>query len=284
MAENSDFFVDETVNEMAEDHVATIISLEERQAKRIIRNYTKIRQELRDRLDSIPNGTYTAQKMRATLVQLELAIQAMGKGLKTDMKDGARESAEKGTEDLIKELKKWNKKFTGAIQPINLKAVEIAADTSNFLFNRYDASMDAYNEMLRSRMAQSLTESVIAQDNLSDVTSRLGKIFHAEEWKLLQIARTELHGVYNLGKLNGMASLWKKGDGTIPDLKKTLFHPMDKRTGDDSKRLNANNPIVNVDEPFIESSLGYKKEYMAPPNRPNDRAILIPYRDEWAKG
>lgn len=283
MAKDSDFFVDETVSEMAEDHVATIISLEESQARRILRSYSKIRHELRDRLDSIPKGTYTAQKMRATLVQLELAIQSMGKGLKTDMKDGASEVAQAGVDDLIKELKKWNKNFTGAIQPINLKAVEVAADTSKFLFNRYDASMDAYNELLRSRMAQSLTESVIAQDNLSDVTDRLGKIFHAEEWKLLQIARTELHGVYNLGKLNGMKDLWNEGKGTIPDLKKTLFHKMDKRTGEDSKRLNENNPIINVDEPFIESSLGYKKEYMAPPNRPNDRAIMIPYRDSWAK-
>lgn len=80
-----------------------------------------------------------------------------------------------------------------------------------------------------------------------------------------------------------MLDLWDEGDGEIPDLKKTLFHPMDNRTGKDSKRLSQNNPIVPINEPFIEYSTGKKLEYMAPPNRPNDRAILIPYRDEWKK-
>ena len=56
---------------------------------------------------------------------------------------------------------------------------------------------------------------------------------------------------------------------------------MDKRTGEDSKILARNNPIVPIDEPFVENSTGKELVYMHPPNRPNDRAIMIPYRDSW---
>ena len=51
-------------------------------------------------------------------------------------------------------------------------------------------------------MAQSLTESVIAEDSVGEVMSRLGQVFQAEQWKLEQITRTELHGVYSKGKLS----------------------------------------------------------------------------------
>ena len=283
MAEKDpEFFVDESVQEMAEDHASMVLGLSEREARRVLRSYESVRRELRDRLDKIPAGTFSAQKMGATLVQLDLAINKMGKSLVGDMKDSVKLASEQGIDDLIKELSKWDKKFVGAIKPINIKAVEAAADTNKFLFNQYDASIDSYNAFLRSKMAQSLTESVVAEDSVSDVVGRLGKVFLGEQWKLEQITRTELHGVYARGKLSGMKKLWGEGEGTIPDLKKTLYHPMDKRTGEDSKWLNENNLIVPVDEPFKYTWKGQVREYMAPPDRPNDRSILIPYRDAWA--
>jgi hypothetical protein len=281
MAKDPDFFVDESVQEMAEDHASMIQSLSEREAKRVIRAYENVRRELRDRLDRIQQGTFTAQKLGTTLVQLDLAIQKMGKGLVGDMKDSVTMASEKGIENLIKELQKWDKNFLGTVKPINIRAVEAAADTTNFLFNQYDSSIESYNAFLRSKMAQSLTESVVAEDSTTEVIGRLGQIFQGEQWKLEQITRTELHGVYAKGKLAGMKKLWDDGEGSIPDLKKTLYHPMDKRTGKDSKWLNKNNLIVPVDEPFKYTWNGQVREYMAPPDRPNDRSILIPYRDAW---
>lgn len=266
---------------MAQDNAEMIMSLSEKEANRIIKSYENVRRQLRDRLDQLPKGIYTSQKMTATLAQLDLAINKMGKGLNGDMKDSISLVSEKSIETLLRELRKWDKEFRGAIQPINIKAVEATADQNNFLFNKYDASIEAYNSQLRSQMAQSLTESVIAQEPTAEVIQRLSQVFMGEQWKLLQITRTELHGAYANGKLNGMKSLWKEGKGSLPDLKKTLFHPMDKRTGEDSKWLNKNNPIIPIDEPFEYKWAGKLRTYMAPPDRPNDRSILIPYRDSW---
>lgn len=275
------FFTDSEVEDVAQSHIESVRSLEDREARKILKTYSRVRQELRDRLDQAEPGTFTAQKLQGTLLQVQLAIAEMNRNLLKDFGSSAIDTGVMGVENLIKELNKFNKKFSGSVVPINLDAAVIASDNKNLLFNQYETSINSYGEILRARMARGLTESVIAQDNMSDVVTRVGKTFLGEEWKLQQIVRTELHSVYNQGKLGGMSDLWDEGKGDIPDLKKTLFHPMDSRTGKDSIRLSKNNPIVPVDEPFIEYSTGKRLEYMCPPNRPNDRSILIPYRESW---
>lgn len=275
-----DFFNDPEVEDLALTHIEQVLSLSEKESKRVIKSYKRVRQDLRDRLDAMSSGTFTAQKTRGALLQVELALEAMSSDVNNEMNSASLDSASLGVENLIKEIEKWNKKFTGALIPINLNVVKVATDTSEFLFNQRDASLKAYNASIRARMAQAISDSAIQEISMGDLVSNIGKFFLGEEWRIERLVRTELHNVYNKGKINGMFDL---RDGDIPDLKKTLFHPMDGRTGDDSKRLNAKNPIVNIDEPFIEYSTGRKLEYMAPPNRPNDRAILIPYRGEWKK-
>jgi hypothetical protein len=112
------------------------------------------------------------------------------------------------------------------------------------------------------------------------MVSDIGRFFIGEEWKLTRIARTELHHVYNFSKMMGMGEV---RDSTLPDLKKALMHPMDNRTAADSKRLAAENPIVDIDEPFRFKWKGEVRVFQAPPDRPNDRSILVPYREQWGR-
>jgi hypothetical protein len=70
-------------------------------------------------------------------------------------------------------------------------------------------------------------------------------------------------------------------DKYIPGLKKALIHPMDARTADDSKMLSKINPIVDINEPFRYTYGKHERVFMYPPDRPNDRAILVPYKKEW---
>ncbi len=280
-----EFFTDEEVEDIALNHVEGIRSLEDGEAKRVMKAYKRVRQDLRDRLDAMAGSkaTFTAQKLRGAMLQVDLALDEMGKNLNDDMDSASESAAGLGIEHLIKEIERWNKKFTGAVMPIFLDAVVIASDTANFLFNQRESSLKSYSSMLRGQIARQLTDATIEEASFSEITSRIGQFFLGEEWKLQQIVRTELHNIYSQGKMRGMNQLWDDGNGNIPDLKKTLFHPMDKRTGKDSIWLNAHNPIIPINEPFVEKSTGTTRTYMAPPNRPNDRAILIPFREEWKK-
>ena len=98
-----------------------------------------------------------------------------------------------------------------------------------------------------------------------------------------------MHGIYNYAKLEGMQ---RAKEDFVPDLKKTLMHPIDSRTGEDSKQLARVNPTIAIDKPFVftfrrKLKSGEikteRREFMFPPDRPNDRAILVPFRNEWGK-
>lgn len=261
-----------------ERHIQGVKKLEDKEAKTLLKTYGQIRGELRDRLDSMPGDTFSAQRLRGVLAQVDSALAAMSGGLKSDVKPASFEAAQSGIHDLLGEIKTFEKEFTGAVTPINLNAVRIATNTSNFLFNRFEASIDAYSEDVRAQLAQALTQGAIEEISFSELTRRLNRFLIGEQWKLERIGRTELHNIYNIGKLNGMTEV--KSD-FIPDLKKTLIHPMDSRTGKDSIALAREDLVVPIDEPFKFTWRGKLRVFMAPPDRPNDRAILVPFRDEW---
>ena len=272
------FFENSTIQDVAESHIEKVVKLENKEAKRILNVYKAVRGDLRDRLDLAMPGTFTQQKMMSTLAQVDLAIATLERDTRQEMGSASEFMAEVGVDDLMSEISRFEKQFTGASIPINLDAGVIASDVSNLLLTRIEASMKNYNVFLRSRIAQGLSESVIAQDNYSEVVRKINLTLLGEEWKAQQIVRTELHNVYSMGKIEGMRGA---RDGSIPDLKKTLFHPMDNRTGDDSKKANRLNLIVDIDDYFEYEWKGEKRKFFAPPDRPNDRSILIPYRDSW---
>jgi KaiC/GvpD/RAD55 family RecA-like ATPase len=275
------------VESVAQFHVERIEALEESEMRRILGHYRRVRHDLRDRLDTLKPGTFTAQQLGGTLVQVEAAIDKMREILQSEVASSTKAVAEVSIDQLMSELSQWDRKFTGAVTPIDLDAVLIASETSNLLFNRHESSLRAYSQDLRAVFARELTNAVIANQtssetvhSVADIVSRLTKMFVGEEWKLHRLVRTELHGAYNLGKISGMTEARNKA---MPDLMKTLFHPMDHRTAEDSKHADKLNLIVPIDKPFEYKWNGKVRRYMAPPDRPNDRSILVPYRKAWGE-
>lgn len=275
------YFEDVDALQIAENHIREIQQMEEDKAKKLLSMYRRIRRDLRDRLDVMgeqDRGRFTAQRMRGVLLQVELAIATMGDSLKRGIEPEALEVATKANEHLIKEIEKFSQEFEGAILPIDLDVVSLAQDTNNFLINRYQVSIDSYSEQVRSVITQQITRAAVEEIGLAELVRRISRFFIGEEWKLLRIARTELHNVYNLSKLNGMKETKEK---YVPDLKKALIHPMDGRTAEDSKQLASLDPVMSVDKPFKYTYKGKERTFMVPPDRPNDRAIMIPYRETW---
>lgn len=273
-----DFFDEVDSMGIVEGHIQKVLKLEDSQARALLSKYREIRGNLRDRLDALRADTFTAQQVRGVLAQVDGAIIAMNESLKGNIGPGTQKLALQGVENLMSEMNKFQSTFSGAATPINLNVALIAQDTSNFLINRYQTSIDSYSEGLRSQITQSITNAAIEEIPFSELTQRMGQFFLGEEWKLSQIARTELHGVYNLAKMNGMTEI---RDNYLPDLKKTLINPMDSRTGADSKFVESKHLIVDIDKPFQYTWQGKTRTYMSPPDRPNDRSIMVPYRAIW---
>jgi hypothetical protein len=280
----SAFFEDPLVEDVIESNIQRVESLEEKQQRRLLRVFRNVRQQLQDRLLTIPEGTFTEQQLNVTLVQITAAIEAIKRKLKGEMVDSAEILSTRGIEDMIREIEKFSKKFEGSIQPININVAVLASESQTFLVNKYDASLDAYGEDLRSQITQNIMNAMIMRDTsqrtVSGLVADVGRFFVGEEWKLNRIVRTEMHNIYNYSKMNGMLTVQET---TIPDLKKSLMHPMDKRTGTDSKKLARENPVVDIDEPFRFKWKGKERVFMFPPDRPNDRAILVPFRETWER-
>lgn len=272
------FFSKADANGIVEDHIIELFDLEQSEMKKLLRRYKEVRQELRDRLSVTRGDTFTSQQLRGALVQVEAALEAQGRALKTGISESSKVVTSKSIEHLLDEINTFDSEFTGAVSPINLNAALITNDVDNLLVSQYESSIDAYTAAQRSAISSELTRSAISHDSLGEVMNRLSTYMLGEEWRLQRLARTELHNAYGMGKLRGLT---QTRDRFIPDLKKALFHPMDARTGADSKYLSRINPIVNIDEPFKYTWDGKKRVFMSPPDRPNDRAIIVPYREAW---
>lgn len=272
------FFGDVDAIGIVERHIQEVRSLEDKEARKLMRRYKEVRQDLRDRLDAVSGDTFTAQQLRGTLVQVEAAILSMKQALKEGMTESANVLGNRGVENLLSEIRRFQKEFRGAVTPVNLNAQLVMNEATNFRLAQYESSLDAYGADLIAGITQRLSEAALAGASLPQTVRGLGQFFLGEEWKLMRIARTELHGVYNLAKQRGMLDAREE---FIPGLKKTLIHPMDSRTGEDSKALAKSNPIVDIDKPFVFKWRGEERRFMTPPDRPNDRAILVPYHSEW---
>jgi hypothetical protein len=264
---------------VVENHVKEVLRLEDEQAKIVMQSYKDARLGLLDRLSRAPSGSFTAHHLRGVLAQVNGAIIAINKSLQGDMVSSAYQAAMHGVRHLVKELNVFDKQFTGAVTPINLNAAVVAHDTSNLLVTKYKTNLDLYGRNLMGQITNGLFGATIGETSYDEVVGKISNFFSAEEWKLHRIVRTELHNIYNVGKVNGMQAL--VDDDTLPDLKKTLMHPLDARTGKDSAYAATLGLVAEVNESFEYTWAGKPRVFMAPPDRPNDRAILVPYREAW---
>ena len=278
------FFTDPLVEDVIQRNIEKVSGLEESQQRKLLRAFRGIRQELTDRLLIVPEGTFTEQQLNVTLVQVQSAIEAIKRELKGTMAESSEILGLRGIRDLVGEVGRFQNKFEGSVQQLNIDTILIATDAKNFLINKHDASLDAYAADLRASITGQIVNSLAIRDTnqrtVAKLRSDIGRFFLGEEWKLNRIVRTEMHNIYNFAKLKGLQRVQEQ---TLPDLQKSLMHPLDARTGQDSKILAAANPVVDIDQPFRFTFKGKERIFMFPPDRPNDRSILVPFRKVWDK-
>ena len=272
------FFDDVDSMGIVENHIKEVLKLEHSESETILSGYSGVRDRLVNRLSHLRSGSFTAQHLSGVLAQVQGAIDAINKNLNKEMLDGAEEAAITGVDHVVDEMKSFDDYFMGAVTPINLNAALLASDTANLLVTKYQTNLEAYGNDLLTQITNGLFSASLGEISSEEVIGRISQFFTAEEWKLRRIVRTELHNIYNLGKMRGMGEI---ADKYVPDLRKALMHPMDARTGDDSLYLARINLTAALDEPFVYRWRGERRVFMTPPDRPNDRAVMIPYREEW---
>lgn len=277
------FFEDIDTISVLERHSDRLEGLEMSQARKVLKQYKIARERLKTSLMSYPDNSYTEAKLKSALIQIEAGILALNAQIRPDLYSGFEYLTDQGIEDSAREVNALEKKFNGVNNMLPVDAIIESVDPSNFLFNNYETSVLTYGQGLRGRFQQSLTQALLQKQSWIQAVYGMEQVFNEEEWKLARIVRTELHNIYNVSKSNGFLQIRQD---YIPDLQKTLYHPMDSRTGLDSMEAAAQRLIVPIDEPFqyeYPRNSGKIRKFMTPPDRPNDRAILIPYRNSYGE-
>lgn len=262
-----------------ERNAGKIQGVQTNSARKLLKEYKMAREQIKTEMLLTPDNTFTEAKLRNTLLQLEQSISQLERQINPMIKGFFDDSTEYGLEDSAREMNALEKRFSGVSSAIDIDSVIDSTDPENLLFNQFESSISSYNESLRNGFQQSLTQALLQQKSWSQAVWDMESVFNQSEYILSRIVRTELHGIYSNAKLNGLFTIQDK---YIHDLMKTLYHPMDSRTGDDSKYAETLKMIVPLDEPFKYSYKGQKRVFMNPPDRPHDRSILVPYRKSYS--
>ena len=218
----------------------------------------------------------------------ELLINRMEKAIKKEAHTQAKDYYNMGQDEANHEIERFSRDFSSAPQKFTSPKT-VGLIQSDYLINNMEASLQTYHARIRALVSNAITQGMIANQVTSDTVLRISRFLNIKRWRIVRIVRTETHKIYNYSKLLNF-SRWR--DEEFPNLKKALFHPMDHRTGEDSKQLARLDPEVPLEQPFVftykrKLASGIvrtdKRVFMVPPDRPNDRASMVPMMAEWKK-
>lgn len=250
-------------------------------------------EDLEERLDTIEDGpgesSFTGAQIRATLRQVRLVLRQLAPGIREVAVASGKDAAETGVESTATYLTGIDKIYRGVgSQPLALpvaKMLEVASQGAEAsilrrllgdpdhpaqpgILERYGASTVGHFETI-------LQKGVIAKkswaDMRDDITDASPFLQAAPGYWATRIVRTEIAGALNKGQFEAT----KRANEELGDMVKILSSVDDDRTGADS--LAVHGQIRRPEEPF-ETWYGL---FLHPPDRPNDRALVIPHRIVW---
>lgn len=254
-----------------------MLHLEDEARDEFMRAFHSVRRKLRDRLDRLPDEGFTAAHFRTMLGQVEQAVQVLQGELGQVLVNGTRVVGNTAVEHAAREIALFEEKFQGIIQPIDLDRAQILARAESTLLSQYTMSINTYGMDLINKTRQVLMEGLLSGEFTSRISreiSMLGGVLQKEQYRAERIVRTELNNAYNT---HHQESYVQAKRDLFPDMKKKWLAMLDDRTGDDSIRLTGQ--VREVEEFFVDPGSG--RRFLHPPERPNSRCRIIPWRDEW---
>lgn len=243
--------------------------------------------DLQSRLSRLAEKSVTYRLSRFILNRIQNTLLYIEKTMKSSLSeraDKANELAFNLSKEEVKSFEKYH--FLGGP---SVKKAAVSVKQNDFLLNSMRASIESYNAETRQTISDALTQSILQNKSGYETVVKIGRFVNLRNWKIKRIARTEMSKIFNQSKLLNYQEIQKNN---FPDLMKRLFHPMDNRTAEDSKQLAKLDPAIPLEEPF---QFTYKRKltsgrtrtekrvFMTPPDRPNDRAVLVSYRKKWKK-
>ena len=252
--------------------------------------YESIRAELEADLASMVRAgqgqTFTAHHLRTILMQVRDGLKAFQAGLAPELANSADATATLAQRHVVSAIKQFEKRFAGTEPVLRLEEASVFRgvykSVEPSLLARYHKLTNNYPMQTIQRVQGQLAMSMVKGEGVDQAVRRIaskGGIFDRERWRAERIVRTE--GSYAYGVTNQQCL--QEVSHEVPRLMKRLVSTFDQRTGKDSKILNGQ--TVPFDQPFVwmkQTKAGVERvEFMNPPNRPNDRECVVPWRADY---
>lgn len=249
--------------------------------------------------DGAGASSFSARRMESVLAQVRDVTKETTKGLRNVLLDQTSAASELATANLVTYMRAANTEFTGiAEMPLALREslmLERAqAGARSSILNRLASSgepnaasedvaekpakvgiLQRYGAATIEHFEGILQAGFIAEKPWGEVRDELTNaspfLQQAPAFWAERIVRTETMGVLARSSWEGIRS----ADDDLGDMVKILAMTDDDRTAWDSYQVHGQ--IRRPDEAF-EWQGGL---YMTPPNRPNDREIVVPHRISW---
>lgn len=270
--------------------------IEIRGVKRMQALYGESRRDLEEKLAALKRQgrgqTFQANHLRQVLVQVADAAGAFQGRLTDHLRRTGRVAAVLAPRHLVDMVTRVEQHYRG--QTSVVQAAQAAVTSGVYpriaptLLHRYQSSARTWGPGTIAHIQEGLARSLVQGESVDEAVGRVtgaAGLYDGERWRAERIVRTETSYSYGVAKQVSMTSLGQQ----VPQMKKRLVATHDNRTGQDSVDLDGQ--TVAVDKPFtwaVKDSKGHLTgkvvHYMQPPNRPNDREVVIPWMDGWSPG
>jgi hypothetical protein len=243
--------------------------------------------------------SFTANRLRQSIEQVRHVGRFVRGGLQKVVLEAGRQAAEQGGRSVTRYLRavgKQGEKSMGAalLQLDEARIVDAASSGVNASILRRLASsgtpaagadaaphpakagiLDRYGLRTIQHFEAILQQGFVARTPWEAMKDRMREaspfLRQAPAHWAERIVRVEIHGALNRGHFEAI----RESEEQLGDMLKILCATFDDRTGADSYAVHGQ---IRRPEEAFESWFGL---YQHPPNRPNDREIVVPHRMSW---
>lgn len=284
------------------DHIKRLATLTDKRAIPKLRKlYDEAHADLERKLAkavSSKSSPFTIQQHKVMLAQVKEAQINLARQLGSGLGQATIETQTASLNALIKEIKKLEKAHSGAVvqlpieQAARFTGVIDKRATSLLALNK--KSMAQYGARVVTKMENALAQTLVQGETGHKAIERIMKTADVEWWQAERIVRTEQAWAYNATQADAIVDSSSK----FPDMmmrwtelvEDVTLRKLDERVGDDSVAMHgqlAKPGGVFMIPPGAQGKISPSmktQSWTNPPNRPNDRSVLQPWRPGWGWG
>lgn len=254
--------------------------------------------ELTARLERLPAGSYSAEIAAGYRLQIAAVAQQVERDLQQALTVAVDRTAAESARQVVRELA-WAQTALGGsagsiapvlpVQEMARLAGVVGGDRS--LLDRFHVRLGSvlknYGAPLVRELEQITAVGLAAGDGPDALTRRLldaaPDVLRGDWWRAERVARTEVAHAYNTTHAETAKALADEGmDDLMTRWTENVSDDgvaMDDRVAKDSLALHGQ--LRAPGQPFYDAV--NERSVAAPPNRPNDRAVLLTWRASWGE-